>query len=295
MTYLKHTLLHLRPRSFPVVFGHLCAGALMLLPEWRGQWQTVLPHIVLGGVLWTLCLNGGTLALNSAFDRDEGDIGYLDRPPKPPRGLAIVSSVLMLVGVLGAFWLLPRGYATAFAACAILSLLYSVPPIRLKAVAGPDLLINMAGYGALTFSAGALASGRAQQLASGGPVLLVSVAFAMLFGAFYPMTQIYQIPEDTARGDRTLVVRFGARQALVFSIVASLICFALILVAAYQSHIRIIGMLVLAILGLAWVGFTTDWLRRIDTYPSQRGMYRALNLWGATDVAVVVVWIFLRA
>lgn len=294
MTYLKHTLLHLRPRSFPVVFGHLCAGALMLLPEWKGDWHRVLWQVIVGGVLWTLCLNGGTLALNSAFDRDEGDIGYLDRPPKPPRGLAITSSVLMLIGVMAAFWLLPRGYGMAFGACVILSLLYSVPPIRLKAVGGPDLLINMAGYGALTFAAGALATGMAQKLAAGTPVLLVSCAFAMLFGAFYPMTQIYQIPEDTARGDTTLVVRVGARRALMFSIVASVICFALILTAAYQSHIRLLGMHIILLLGIAWVGFTADWLRRVESYPSQRGMYRALKLWGATDILVVVVWIWLR-
>ena len=43
---------------------------------------------LLGLVLWVVCLNGGTLALNSAFDRDEGDIAYLRRPPLPPRHLA---------------------------------------------------------------------------------------------------------------------------------------------------------------------------------------------------------------
>ena len=43
---------------------------------------------LLGLALWVVCLNGGTLALNSAFDRDEGDIAYLRRPPPPPRYLA---------------------------------------------------------------------------------------------------------------------------------------------------------------------------------------------------------------
>ena len=30
---------------------------------------------LLGIFVWVVCLNGGTLAINSAFDRDEGDIG----------------------------------------------------------------------------------------------------------------------------------------------------------------------------------------------------------------------------
>src|SRR4030095_14097256 len=110
---------------------------------------------------WVGCLNAGTLAVNSAFDRDEGDIGYLDAPPPPPRHLALASIALMAGGQLLAL-LLPAGFAIAYAICFVMSLAYSVPPVRLKAVAGADWAINIVGVGVLTPFAGWRASGFAQ-------------------------------------------------------------------------------------------------------------------------------------
>src|SRR2546430_2867318 len=41
--------------------------------------------------IWVICLNGGTLAINSVFDKDEGDIGYLVAPPPIPTYLLAFS------------------------------------------------------------------------------------------------------------------------------------------------------------------------------------------------------------
>ena len=46
-------------------------------------------------VLWVVCLNGGTLAINSVFDKDEGDIGYLVAPPAIPKHLLAFSVALL--------------------------------------------------------------------------------------------------------------------------------------------------------------------------------------------------------
>src|SRR5690606_15305030 len=100
------------------------------------------------------CLNGGTLAINSAFDRDEGDIGYLDAPPPVPRHLLAFGMALMALGQLAAIVALPRSFAAVYGACFVMSVLYSVPPFRWKAVAGLDLVINALGFGALTAYAG---------------------------------------------------------------------------------------------------------------------------------------------
>ncbi len=99
----------------------------------------------LGLALWVACLNGGTLALNSAFDRDEGDIAYLRNPPPPPRRLAAFALALMVAGQLASPSPCPPDFRLAYAVCFVLSVLYSVPPFRLKAVAGADWLINMVG------------------------------------------------------------------------------------------------------------------------------------------------------
>ena len=60
---------------------HRTSGAVGVAGVMRGE------HIgsaLLVLVIWVVFLNGGTLAINSVFDKDEGDIGYLNSPPALP-------------------------------------------------------------------------------------------------------------------------------------------------------------------------------------------------------------------
>ena len=116
----------------------------------------------------------------------------------------------MLLGLVGAFSF-REGTGLAYAICLVLSVLYSVPPFRLKAVPGADWLINMGGSERLTPYAGWAATG----LPVGPAGRLVLLAFCPLFAALYPLTQIYQFEEDTRRGDRTLALMLGVRQSLI--------------------------------------------------------------------------------
>ncbi len=255
--------------------------------------RMVLQYLA-GGALWAIFLNGGTLAVNSAFDKDEvgSDIGYLDDPPPTPPTLAHTSINLMVLGLAGAF-ALPWGYFWTYATCFLLSLVYSVPPLRLKAVPGVDLAINMAGYGAFNFAAGALAPGTGlEHPGLFSAIVWLAFGFAFLFGAFYPMTQIYQLAEDMAKGDRTLVVRFGTRNVLALSValvVASGFCQ---IAAAWAINMNVWGYAALACSSGAWIIFTIDWLRRTEGYPSQKGMYRALKLWAISDIVVICAFTF---
>jgi 1,4-dihydroxy-2-naphthoate octaprenyltransferase len=256
---------------------------------------------LVGGLIWTVCLNGATLALNSAFDRDEGDIGYLDNPPPPPAYLAAFSLVLLGCGLLASYFFQSRPFVWLMGFCVMLSLAYSVPPVRLKALGGADLVINMLGYGAATIAAGALATDLLSLL---DPVwqtrvVLVAAGFGFLFGAFYPMTQIYQIPEDSARGDRTLAIMLGPRGSLRFALALEFMALAchlagLVWGAPNLTRLLLASALVL-VSGIAWILFTAEWLRQIPSYPAKRGMYRALWLWALSDVATVLTYGFVLA
>src|SRR2546428_3318724 len=109
--------------------------------------------------IWVRLPNGGPLAINSVFDRDEGDIGYLNAPPPLPRHLLAFSGALLAGGQVLAF-ALPPAFRVAYAICFVLSILYSVPPFRFKAVAGVDWVINMCGFGTLPPFAAWAATGR---------------------------------------------------------------------------------------------------------------------------------------
>ncbi len=210
-------LLHMRPAEWPIMAAHTALGYVLAV-GWSGvaHGQHLGPAL-LGIAAWVFGLNAGTLAVNSAFDRDDGDIGYLRHPPPPPPHLFGFGLGLMLLG-LAASLVLPGPYRLAYVACFLLSLAYSAPPVRLKAVPGMDWLINMIGFGALTPFAGWAATGR--PLDSGAR--LVFAGFCLLFGGLYPLTQLYQVEEDRHRGDRTLALILGPRTSLGVAILATI-------------------------------------------------------------------------
>lgn len=285
-------LLHLRPAEWPIMAVHLLTGSALAIGlagilEGEGGWS-----LWAGAAAFVVGINGGTLALNSAFDRDEGDVAYLRRPPPPPRGLALFGLSLMAAALLVAL-ALPDRFLLASAICAVLSVAYSVPPLRLKAVAGFDWVINMAGFGFLTPYAGWALTGR--EVA--GPGLVVLIAFALLFGALYPLTQLYQVDEDARRGDRTLAVRLGIGRSLVVALAAAALAFAGFAAAGLASGWRgadaAARWAALLLAGAAWLVVLVPWWRHhrtMDAAAHQSGMHRALAAWAITDMAVLFAW-----
>jgi 4-hydroxybenzoate polyprenyltransferase len=170
-----------------------------------------------------------------------------------------------------------------------MSLLYSVPPVRLKAVAGADWIINMIGFGTLTPYAGWAATGRPLELVHA----LVLFAFCPLFAALYPLTQIYQFEEDRSRGDRTLALMLGMRASLSVAVFASGVAFAIFAAAAMLAGVTMARGLLLLVAGVVWLGLLTRWsarCARMTREEHKRGMYLALGAWGLTDVAVLVAF-----
>ena len=286
-------LLHLRPAEWPIMAGHTALGYLLAVGLTGARAGERLGPAALGLVLWVVCLNGGTLAINSAFDKDEGDVAYLRNPPPPPRHLFAFGLGLMVLGLVVGTLALPRAYAAAYVVCFGLSLLYSVPPARLKAVAGADWLINMWGFGSFTPFAGWAATGLAVDPAR----RWVLLAFCPLFAALYPLTQLYQIEEDERRGDLTLARRLGVGASLSAARAAALAAFAIFAAGGARAGWRLphdalrwAGLLAAA---LAWAAVLIPWSRRAAHMRSaehQRGMHAALAAWALTDVVVVLAW-----
>jgi lycopene elongase/hydratase (dihydrobisanhydrobacterioruberin-forming) len=273
------------------VAAHTTVGYLLAVGLKGAGRGDHLGSAVLGLLLWVVCLNGGTLALNSAYDDDTGDIAYLHQPPPPPTHLAFFGTTLMLAGLCGSF-LLPLGYRVAYGACLALSVLYSVPPVRLKSMPGADWAINMLGFGTLTPYAGWATTGLPVEVHG----WLILAGFCVLFAALYPLTQIYQFQEDARRGDRTLAGTLGTRWSLQLAILCAALAFALFGWAGFAAS-WLSGeewkWAALGLAALAWAGVLIPWLLRFRDMRDpehQAGMYRALMAWAITDVVVVVNW-----
>lgn len=248
-------------------------------------------HAWIGIGAWVVLLNGGTLALNSAFDHDEGAIAFLRRPPPPPRFLALFGAALMVLGLV-LTWTISSTYRDLYVICGVMSVAYSVPPMRLKAVAGLDWVINMVGFGTLTPWAAWALSGRPLS----GPMVAVLWSFTPLFAALYPLTQLYQLDEDRSHGDRTFAVRLGARNSLTVAVFFAGIAFGMLAMAAWQTgwgREDLVRWAALAVAAGAWGVVLVPWQAHARTWSSEQhrqAMYHALAAWVLTDIAVLLGW-----
>ena len=280
-------LLHMRPAEWPIMTGHTALGYVLAVGISGVVHGARLRPALWALLLWVIFLNGGTLAINSVFDRDEGDIGYLRAPPPLPRHLLTFSVGLLVCGQLLALTL-PAAFQIDYAICLVLSVLYSVPPFRFKAVAGVDWVINMLGFGTLTPYAAWAATGRTLDLGHA----LILLAFCPLFAGLYPLTQLYQFDEDRRRGDRTLALILGMRPSLDIAIGCILLAFGLFGAAARRlgpgpwTPALVVPLAAWLAVLLPWRAGHAGW----TPARHQRGMYRALAAWAMTDVTVLAVF-----
>jgi len=167
-------------------------------------------------------LYGGTTLYNSHYDRDEGPIAGMERPtPLPPWtlpfSLAWQVAGLPLVALAG----LPL--TLFYVAYAAMGALYSHPGPRLKKrpYVSTGLIFLFQGVGGVL--AGWLASGRPLASLAGERFPLMALVAACTTIGLYPLTQIYQVDEDAARGDRTLAMVLGPRRSFTFALAMFLV------------------------------------------------------------------------
>ena len=324
----------MRPGQWPILTAQFFLAVMLVSPRASGGgcWYNPGAAAVLAGawLAWVILLNGGTLAFNSSYDRDTGPVAYLPDPPPPPRWLAGTALTIMACGALLGWFLVGHAFGLVVGACVVLSVLYSLPGIRLKARPGLDLLTNMVGYGAGTTLAGLLAGTAAylgnapgtcgsldkdlfawpwfippaaqgtwnQQVTlalAGGKGWLVA-GFGLLFGSFYPATQIYQVQEDLARGDRTLTTVLGIRRSLLLAAglgLAAGVAFLLGWITT-TGHWSVV---LPAVAVIIWTVHHILWWKKageLERAGHEKHMYTDLTLWAVTDAALLVGW-FLRS
>jgi 4-hydroxybenzoate polyprenyltransferase len=198
---LRDLLVHLR-LHFQLLLAPIFLWGFLLA---RGQPG---PRAALAFVVFHLFLYGGATAYNSAYDRDEGPVGGLEHPPPVSAWLLPFSIALLLAG-----WLLSAAVSWAlfavYGAILAFALAYSYPRVRWKASPGASLATIFLGQGVLGFLGGWVTATGELRSALGADGALGALAASLVVTGFYPLTQLFQIEEDRARGDRTLAVAWG--------------------------------------------------------------------------------------
>jgi 1,4-dihydroxy-2-naphthoate octaprenyltransferase len=189
---------------------------LSALREPFNLWRAVGVFVVLH-VLAYPASNG----YNSYYDRDEGSIGGLKKPPKVSEELLHLVWLFDALAVVGA-WLLSPLFAGLVAVYLLISKAYSYEGIRLKKYPFLSTLVVVVFQGAFTFLMTQVGvGGNFAEILAPDNLLLALVSTLFLCGS-YPLTQVYQHQEDRQRGDQTLSLVLGIRGTFVFAAVGLL-------------------------------------------------------------------------
>jgi 1,4-dihydroxy-2-naphthoate octaprenyltransferase len=242
----------------------------------------------LGLVSFHVFLYGGTNMFNSYYDRDEGPIGGLERPPAVSRAMLFSSLALKGIGLLLA---MPLG--VEFCICYLLFVAYSVsyshPAIRVKKHPFGSAVLVFFGQGVVGFVGGFLAGGGEVERLLEPVSLLACLGGALLVSGLYPLTQVYQVTEDAKRGDLTLARRLGPSR--VYWYILTLVLAGMACTAAAYVMLGFTNSAILMATYLVGVAIAIASIRKAQSRHEPRQVYRrvmALNYLNAT-----VFWLVL--
>lgn len=233
-----------------------------------------------------ILLNGGVTAYNSYWDDDDGPIGGIEHPPKMKRWMHPASVLVQAVGLVFA-WQEGATFVGLWLLTMLLSVVYS-GPARWKGHPVGSLLCVGIGTGTNTFLLGYLAAGGP---GLSRPVLAAAAGAAALLLSLYPVSQIYQLDEDRARGDRTFAAVYGTEGVHRFYVMAYGFGLGLLSATLFAVHSTLA--LAIAVVGTAAGALTWRVLSRLS--PDRVGYRRVMRLKYGASLSFVIFLIAAHA
>lgn len=241
LNFLIHLRLHYQ--FFILSGGYLLGGLLVPDPEWGQFWaQFINVHVL---------LFGGATAFNSYWDKDEGPIGGLRNPPKMQAWMRDASMFMQFAGLI---WAFTAGilYALIYLISIIFFWLYSTPIARWKGRPVLSLVAIGVSTGTNSLLLGAIAAGGRFSV----ELLFAGAGTAFIMLSLYPVSQIYQMSDDSRRGDRTFASHFGiagVRRFYFISFITGTVAISISLLAVDEIIAKIfavIGIIVWILLSI---------------------------------------------
>ncbi|HLR24872.1 MAG TPA: UbiA family prenyltransferase [Fodinibius sp.] len=201
-----HFILHLRLHyQFLILSGAYLMGSLVsegfYFKDFLIQFLNV--HVL---------LFGGATAYNSFWDKDEGPIGGLSNPPEMAGWMWSVSLGIQAAGFVVA-WLAGLIFTGFYTISLLLFWLYSSPLTRWKSHPHKSFAAIGISTGFNPVMMGVIASGGSLDRLS---VWIIALGVMLILLSLYPISQVYQMEEDSRRGDRTFALAYGKKGVLIF-------------------------------------------------------------------------------
>jgi 4-hydroxybenzoate polyprenyltransferase len=258
-------------------------------------WGYLLADGSLTGRFWVaftafhLFLYGGTTAFNSYYDRDEGPVGGLVKPPPVFAALLPFSLVIQGIGAVLALSV-NAIFAILYLVIFAMGFAYSHPRTRWKGHPFGGLLTVGIGQGILAGLAGWTAAN--PSLIGLTPLnWLGLLAAALVTVGFYPLTQIYQIDEDLRRGDRTFAAWAGPPGAFRFALVV-LSAAAILLVIVIGRRLGVWNALIVASGYSGLLAVIGHWAANFDPANVLANYRRVMRIYLLTTLGFVAFLLF---
>jgi 1,4-dihydroxy-2-naphthoate octaprenyltransferase len=212
----KDILIHLRlPFSlFLMPVYWFAISQTPIFDQSKAVWIFVILHLL---------IYPASNAYNSFFDKDEGSIGGLEKPPAVDKKLFWVSWVMDILAVIISLIVLDWIFALMIFTYGLVSKAYSNDFIRLKKYPILSWLIVGFFQGAFTYYTIIIAFEKS--IVNLRTQLMPALISSLMICAVYPMSQIYQHEEDNKRGDKTLSILLGIDGTFMFTAIFFSIAF----------------------------------------------------------------------
>ncbi len=278
--YFTHLRLHFQFLLSPIfLLGALLSGEGLGL------------RLLVAYLSFHLFLYAGGTALNSAYDKDEGPVGGLEKPPPTPPHLLSFSVAWQIIGFVLAVATNPI-MTTIYAIDVALSFAYSYPGIRLKGRPLASVATVALGQGVLPFlAAWSLPRGEIGSVISGTGLLGMLATTAITVG-LYPLTAIYQLDEDAQRGDMTLARWLGPARSFYFAGICIVVggLSAFLLAQERFTRVEAVGLLVAT---AAILLYLVSWRRAFRVDDIHGNFRRIMSLYTLSTLGFIL-WIGAR-
>lgn len=242
-------------------------------------------------MVWHIFIYPASNGYNSYFDKDEGSIALLEKPPAVDKSLYLFSLFLDMAGILFAITV-SYEFALAAFTYGLLSKMYSHPYIRLKKYPIASFLTVFIFQGWFVYISTYTAISNLSVFDIGELPLLAGLICSFLIGASYPLTQVYQHKEDRKRGDKTLSIILGVNGSFLFA--ALLFVSATLLMYHYWSSKHTLNYFYWFLLFILPVmAVFVKWVLRILTDQSEANYRNMSKMTYVSGIAMLLYFTFI--
>lgn len=250
------------------------------------QWHLVAVIFFILHILVYPASNG----YNSYFDKDDGAIGGLEKPPTVNKELFYVVLVFDFLAI-GLSFLLGLKFAIGIIAYTLMSKAYSWDKIRLKKYPIISTLVVTIFQGFAVYWM--VNVGLNKDFVFNTSTLLYAIVSTLFLMGSYPLTQIYQHKEDAERGDKTISLMLGINGTFIFSGLLFAIATGLMAYGFYLES-EIIKLIIFLVATAPVVFFFSSWVIKTRKDPNEINFKNTMKMNKISSICLSLAFILMN-